>query len=67
MTNSIIEEVREARAALAKEHGFDRGQILEWAKQKQAQLKTKKPNKARMAKASKPSDKIGQQAEAPSL
>lgn len=32
MKNQIIEEVREARAALAAEHGYDRQRIYEWAK-----------------------------------
>ena len=32
MKNEIIEEVREARAALAAEHGYDRQRIYEWAK-----------------------------------
>lgn len=31
MKNEIIEEVREARAALAAEHGYDRQRIYEWA------------------------------------
>ena len=32
MTNELIDEVREARAALAAEHGYDRQRIYEWAK-----------------------------------
>ncbi len=32
MKNEIIEEVREARAALAAEHGYDRQLIYEWAR-----------------------------------
>lgn len=32
MTNTIIEEVREARAALAAEHGHDLQRIHQWAK-----------------------------------
>jgi hypothetical protein len=32
MNNPIIEEVREARAALAAEHGYDLQRIHEWAK-----------------------------------
>jgi hypothetical protein len=32
MNNEIIEEVREARAALSAEHGYDRQRIYEWAK-----------------------------------
>lgn len=49
MKNEIIEEVREARAALAAEHGYDRQRIYEWAKatteaHKQAQ-RGKSPNK----------------------
>lgn len=31
MTNELIDEVREARAALAAEHGYDRQRIYEWA------------------------------------
>jgi hypothetical protein len=50
MKNEIIEEVREARAALAAEHGYDRQRIYEWARattaaHKQAQ-RTPSPNKA---------------------
>lgn len=36
MTNPIIEEVREARAALAAEHGYDRQGIYEWARKAHA-------------------------------
>jgi hypothetical protein len=36
MKNPIIEEVREAREALAAEHGYDRHRILEWAKKQHA-------------------------------
>ena len=32
MKNEIIKEVREARAALAAEHGYDRQRIYEWAR-----------------------------------
>ena len=32
MKNEIIEEVREARAALAADHGYDRQRIYEWAR-----------------------------------
>jgi len=55
MNNSIIKEVREARAALAKEHGYDRQKILEWAREKQAQHKTKMPG---IVMANKQSDKL---------
>ena len=49
MKNEIIEEVREARAALAAEHGYDRQRIYEWARattaaHEQAQ-RTPSPNK----------------------
>jgi hypothetical protein len=49
MKNEIIEEVREARAALSAEHGYDRQRIYEWARattaaHKQAQRGTS-PNK----------------------
>ena len=49
MKNEIIEEVREARSALAAEHGYDRQRIYEWARatteaHKQAQHGTG-PNK----------------------
>ena len=36
MTNPIIAEVREARAALAAEHGYDRQRIYEWARKAHA-------------------------------
>ena len=32
MKNELIDEVREARAALAAEHGYDRQRIYEWAR-----------------------------------
>ena len=41
MKNSLIEDVRAARAALAEEHGYDREKILEWARRQQAKLKSK--------------------------
>ncbi len=41
MKNSIIDDVRAARAALAEEHGYDREKILEWARRQQAKLKSK--------------------------
>ena len=49
MKNEIIEEVREARAALSAEHGYDRQRIYEWARattaaHKEAQRGTS-PNK----------------------
>jgi hypothetical protein len=49
MKNEIIDEVREARAALAAEHGYDRQKIYEWARattaaHKQAQ-RNASPNK----------------------
>jgi len=72
MTNHIIQEVREARAALAAEHGYDHRKIFAWAKaehaaRQQGSSKNQDPNKARMATGRKPSDKVGQQAAAPSL
>ena len=33
MNNPIIDEIREARAALAAEHGYDLVRINEWARQ----------------------------------
>ncbi len=36
MTNHIIQEVRDARAAIAAEHGYDHRRIFEWAKAAQA-------------------------------
>ena len=53
MKNEIIEEVREARAALAAEHGYDRQRIYEWARattaaHKQAQ-RGASPNKSQEA------------------
>ena len=54
MNNPIIDEVRAARAALAEEHGYDREQILEWARQKQAELLSHDPKQARTATAGKP-------------
>ena len=50
MKNEIIEEVREARAALAAEHGYDRQRIYEWARATTADHKkvprTPSPDKA---------------------
>ncbi len=56
MNNSIIDEVRAARAALAEEHGYDRAKILEWARREQAALKSKIPNKTDEATPRSPSD-----------
>lgn len=72
MTNHIIQEVRDARAALAAEHAYDHRKIFAWAKaahaaRQQDLSKNQDPNKARIATARKQSDKIGQQAAAPSL
>ena len=59
MKNPIIEEVREARAALAAEHGYDLQRIHEWAKAAhEAREKAKqnpgatmeKPSRSRAAK-----------------
>jgi hypothetical protein len=33
MNNPIIDEIREARAALAAEHGYDLARINDWARQ----------------------------------
>ncbi len=65
MNNPIIDEVRAARAALAKEHGYDRAKILEWARLKQAELESNATTKERIATARKPYDEIGQRAAAP--
>ncbi len=49
MTNPIIDEVREARAALAAEHGYDRQRIYEWARKahaaRQKALRSSSPSK----------------------
>jgi hypothetical protein len=39
MNNSIIDDVRAARASLAAEHGYDRAKILAWARAEQAEVK----------------------------
>jgi hypothetical protein len=36
MTNHIIQEVRDARAALAAEHGYGHRKIFAWAKAEHA-------------------------------
>lgn len=58
MNNPIIQEIREARAALAAEHGYDLVRINEWARQqtqaRQAQHK-KETGKTRKATVAKPS------------
>jgi hypothetical protein len=36
MTNSIIDEVRQARAEIAAEHGYDIQRIYEWAREAHA-------------------------------
>lgn len=46
MTNTLIDEVRKARAALAEEHGYDRQKIYEWArKAHKARKQTKQRTK----------------------
>jgi len=67
MNNSIIDEVRAARAALAEEHGYDRKKILEWARREQAELKSRIPNKSEQATPRKPSDQVGLNTGAPVL
>jgi hypothetical protein len=57
MNNSIIDEVRAARAALAEEHGYDRKKILEWARKKQAELKSEGRGKAPVAEKKRPGKK----------
>lgn len=59
MNNSIIDEVRAARVALAEEHGYDREKILEWARGEQAKLKMNIRNKAEQATPRKRSDQVG--------
>jgi len=65
MSNSIIDEVRAARAVLAEEHRFDREKILDWARKKQAELNSKPPNKVQVGTVRKSSDEVGQNAAAP--
>ena len=67
MNNSIIDEVRAARAALAEEHGYDRAKILEWARREQAALKSKIPNQAEQPTPREPSDQVGRLTSAPVL
>jgi len=67
MNNSIIDEVRAARAALAEEHGYDRKKILEWARREQAELKSRIPNKSEQATPRKQSDQVGLNTGAPVL
>jgi hypothetical protein len=58
MKNPIINEIREARAALAAEHGYDLVRINEWARQQtqarqaQREKETGKTRKATAAKSS---------------
>ena len=58
MKNPIIDEVREARAALAAEHDYDRHQILEWAKKehaaRQKHPKQRSPNQSMKTTADPP-------------
>jgi hypothetical protein len=48
MNNPIIEEIREARAALAEEHGYDLVRLNEWAQRqteaRRQQATQPKPN-----------------------
>jgi len=67
MNNSIIDEVRAARAALAEEHGYDRKKILEWARREQAELKSRLPNKSEQATPRTSSDQVGLTTGAPVL
>lgn len=64
MTNHIIQEVRDARAALAAEHGYDHRRIFAWAKaahaERQKTLESKIPETAR-----KPSGQTGKHVAAP--
>jgi len=61
MNNPIIEEIREARAALAAEHGYDLIRINDWARQQTLARQTqnkREENKSEQATPRKPSDKI---------
>ena len=63
MTNPIIQEVRDARAALAAEHGYDHRKIFEWAKAKHAErqkeFRKSRDSKAQITTAEKNRDNIG--------
>jgi len=65
MNNPIIQEIREARAALTAEHGYDLSRINEWARQQTLARQKEKEAKTRMAR--KPSDQGEQQTAASSL
>lgn len=56
MNNPIIDEVRAARAALAKEHGYDRGRILEWARMRQTELEAERGRPATVSVRPDPDD-----------
>ena len=49
MNNPIIDEIREARAALAAEHGYDLVRINEWARQQSAARQPNHQTKANKA------------------
>ena len=46
MNNPIIDEIREARAALAAEHGYDLVRINDWARQQTADRQARHKPKA---------------------
>jgi hypothetical protein len=62
MNNSLIEEVRAARASRAESLDYDPHKIAEWARnahaERQEMLKLKNPNKAEQATPRKPSDQV---------
>ena len=49
MNDTIVQEVREARAALAEQFGYDRARIIAWAREqtkaRKALLRNNKANK----------------------
>ncbi|NLT71273.1 MAG: hypothetical protein GXX91_11345 [Verrucomicrobiaceae bacterium] len=59
MNNPIIEEIRQARAALAEEHGYDLKRINEWAReQTEARRKSQNRSKVKVEEQPIPADSV---------
>jgi hypothetical protein len=59
MNNPIIEEIREARAALAAEHGYDLIRINDWARQQTLARKTQNKRKVKKSEQAAPRNLSG--------
>lgn len=60
MNNPIIDEIREARAALAAEHGYDLSRINAWAREQTLARQFKNEKEAKVLSKLKSDSTLGQ-------